>query len=175
MRDERAFSEMLAAHRTELYAFAYSICRKHHDAEAILQQVALIAWQKLDEFDAAGSFGKWTRAILYRVAMNYVRAQKRLPVLCEEETLEALSNGYDRVDEAMKQERLFDILDHCMSRLPEPDRQALRLRYYEGKSASHMAGLFKRSVDAVDVMIFRIRRQLEKCIRATLQADGGAA
>ena len=172
---ESVFDELLASHRTELYAFSFSICRNYHDAEAILQQTSLIAWQKFAQFQTGTSFGKWARAILYRAAMNHVRAQKRLPILCDEETLEALSDAYERVDEAMKRDRLFEVLEHCLGRLSPSHYQALRLRYYEDRDTAYLARVLQRSAEAVDVMMFRIRQQIGKCIRAALAEDEGAA
>ena len=174
MRSERVFSELVTSNRMMLYAFAFSICRSHHDAEAILQEAIIIAWQKMDEFDAGTPFGKWTRAIVYRVAMNHYRAGQRRPVLCDEETLSALSDAFNNVERDTGSQGLLEALDTCIKKLSEKNSRVLRMRYFDRMKVSEMAKVLRRSVSAIDVMVFRLRKRLEKCIRVEWRQEDHA-
>jgi RNA polymerase sigma-70 factor, ECF subfamily len=53
--DERAFTELVEAHRTELRAHCYRMLGSLHDAEDALQDALLRAWRGLSGFEGRSS------------------------------------------------------------------------------------------------------------------------
>ena len=64
--DGDAFEELTQPHRRELQVHCYRMLGSFHDAEDVLQDTLLAAWQGLGGFEERASFRTW----LYRIATN---------------------------------------------------------------------------------------------------------
>ena len=171
MTERKEFVELIMAENRTLYAFAYSICRNHADAEDIVQQASSVMWRKFDTYDPDRSFGAWARSILYRTAMNHLRKRGKRPVLCDPEILEQMVGAYEEADNCFGHERLLDALKSCVEKLSVIHRRMVEMRYFHRKPSAQIGKALNRSVQAVNTGLLRVRRRLELCIRASLQGE----
>src|ERR1700675_4913867 len=73
--DRDAFRVLVERHSHNVFRLAYRMTGNQHDAEEVVQEAFLRAYQKLGQFAARANFGTW----VYRIAANYAidRLRKR--------------------------------------------------------------------------------------------------
>ena len=74
------FEELLRPHFDALYAAARRMTLSPHDAEDLLQNVALKAFEKLDEFERIEFPRAWLLRMMYNKFIDEHRGAKRSPV-----------------------------------------------------------------------------------------------
>src|SRR6204780_909956 len=65
--DRDSFSGLVGRHRPNVFRLAFRMTGNQHDAEEVVQEAFLRAYQKLSQFAARANFGTW----VYRIAANY--------------------------------------------------------------------------------------------------------
>jgi RNA polymerase sigma-70 factor (TIGR02960 family) len=179
--DSDAFTELTDPYRRELHVHCYRILGSFQDAEDLLQETLLSAWQALDRFD-----GQSLRAWLYRIAtnrcLNYLRDSSRRPqgnvadpgalfagsVRTEEPWWlepypDALIDEIEAGPEARYETRESIALSFVagLQRLPTQQRAALVLRDVLGFSAAEVAEMLDSTPASVNSALQRARAGLD--------------
>jgi RNA polymerase sigma-70 factor, ECF subfamily len=138
--DESALGELYDRHAGAMLGVALRILKLRQDAEDLVHDVFVEAWQKAADFDAArGSVRSW---LLVRVRS---RGVDRLRSLTSARRRGLLGDGENAPEEAdPKVAPVWDGPDRERARkaldgLPEPQRVLVELAYFEGMTCSEMA------------------------------------
>jgi RNA polymerase sigma-70 factor (ECF subfamily) len=78
--DRAAFGDLVKQYQRRVYATAFHITGAHPDADDVAQDAFVRAWRGLAQFDGRADFFTWLYRIVVNVALNHLRAKKRLPV-----------------------------------------------------------------------------------------------
>ncbi len=77
--DSQAFAELTDPYRRELQVHCYRILGSVQDAEDVLQEVLLAAWQSLAGFEGRSSIRAWLYQIATNRCLNALRSASRRP------------------------------------------------------------------------------------------------
>ncbi|WP_281445773.1 sigma factor, partial [Paenarthrobacter nicotinovorans] len=77
--DESAFASLIAPFRRELHVHCYRIVGSVDDADEVMQEVLLAAWQGLPGFEGRSSLRTWLYRIATTRSLNMRREQGRRP------------------------------------------------------------------------------------------------
>jgi RNA polymerase sigma-70 factor (ECF subfamily) len=163
--DRAAFEELLSRHRKplEYLVRSRSAGLQCHaaDADDILQEAALRAFQSLDRFQWRGddSFFRWLAGIALHVLADAARRDARHPQV-------ALDRDHPRDDPSpshalCRQERL-ERLEAALEGLTPEHRAVVRLARIEGLRVSEIAQRLNRSPSAVRHLLLRALEKLKE-------------
>jgi RNA polymerase sigma-70 factor, ECF subfamily len=164
---ERGLYELLMRrHNQRLYRVARSVVRDDAEAEDVLQDTWVRAYEHLDQFAGRASFATWVTRIAFYEALARARKSKRwTPV--EDETGEIIPavEREHQVEtpeaEAMRGE-LRDILQAAVDALPDGYRTVFVLREIERLSTIDTADSLGVSEEAVKTRLHRARAMLRR-------------
>ena len=156
-----ALTELLAAHGRELQGVAHHILRSRPDAEEVVMDTMVTAWQKSHTLRDDQALRSWLLTIAVRHALSRRRRRRHADEVLPADFGAASSNAGadDRV-----------VLGEAMSRLPPRMRAALSLHYYAGMTVAETASALGISQNTVKT---QIRTRLDR-LRAVL-GDASAA
>jgi RNA polymerase sigma-70 factor (ECF subfamily) len=137
--DEAALARLYDGYRVILFGLLMRILNRREEAEDILQDVFIQVWRRAKDFDE-----KRGRPFTWLVTLARSRAIDRLRLLGSRQRL-AASAERDQSDEAS--DALSDtikmaqkeIVRRALAKLPEEQRDALMLAYFEGLTQSEIA------------------------------------
>lgn len=175
--DREALGELLDAHRGYLRDLAQKLLNPRVaariDASDVVQQTCLSIHKRIAEFqgDDAAQFVAWLRQVHERNIQNVVRdqqAQKRAagrdePLADRDVRAERQSSPSRRAMRGEEAVRLANALAH----LPEEERQALRLRYLEGRTLAEVCDEMGLTKDALVWLMKRAMGNVRKLLDET--------
>lgn len=176
--DWKAFTELLEAHKTKIYALVRRLAANPQDAEDVIQETLLKAIDNIDRFRGDSSFGTW----LYTIALNQARAhfagRKRVELKPIEDYLpgghsEAHDTGglFDWQDphRVLEAQELREVIDKALAQLPYHYREAFLLRYIEDLPVKEVARVIGESEAATKSRILRARLALREYLSSVFE------
>lgn len=138
--DSEALAELMARHRRSLTARLERMLRSRAEAEEIVQETFLKAWQRAADFDPRRSTpAGWLSIIAKSKAIDHIRSERarRARELDAPNRPRGFGEaiGCTRLESEERRRLLNDALD----RLPHPQRECLELAYYLELSHAQIA------------------------------------
>ena len=151
-----------AQNHSRLSAFVHTLVPSWQDAEEIIQDTLVVLWRKFEEFNPGTSFFAWSARVAQFEVLNHRRKNRHRVMVFDERILEALAGtALEQLDD-MDLHR--EELEKCVKKLPDRDRELLRLRYQEGGDIQMAANAMQRSTGHVQRVLKKIRSNLLQCI-----------
>jgi len=169
---ESDFVKRLMEHRSMLHSFVYAMLRDPHLTEDILQEVAVVLWSKYEEFTPGTDFGAWARSVAYREILAARRSEARAHRYMDEACAQEILAAYQRREQTIDTAGHRQALKRCMGLLNSDLREIMRCRYAFSMSSREIAAKFSRTAQAVDAIVYRIKKLLSDCVRSRLVSSG---
>jgi RNA polymerase sigma-70 factor (ECF subfamily) len=172
--DTGAFTELAERYQRNIFRLAQNITQNREDAEDVLQETFLKAYQHLPEFEGHSKFYTWIVRIAVNEALMKLRKRKwdktvwlDEPVSVGEDSVaREIAVWEDNPEQRYSQEELRDILDKAVNGLAAPYRTVFALRDMEGLSTEETAQALELSIPAVKSRLLRARLQLRDKLTA---------
>ena len=169
--DVESFNQLILRWERPIYALAYRVIGREEDARDVVQETFLRAFRALPGFKGEAKFSSW----IYRIALNlcrdWIRRQRRTPVVQMPEDAEAVErmairDPVDSSEDLVARKELSAVVAEAMAVLPEEQRTAIVLKEYHGMTFQEIAELQGVPLSTVKTRLYQglavLRRNLEK-------------
>ena len=182
--DYAAFEQLVRRHQGKTYALALGIMKNPAEAEEVVQETFLSAFEHLDGFRGDARFSTW----LYRVASNHalMKLRKKKPEAQGDindlepamhvamhsggtSPFDALSQWAKRPDDAAQSNEVRGALTQALADLPDDDRTLILLRAFDDASHEDLAHQFNSTVPAIKSRLHRARLALRQLLDERLR------
>lgn len=183
--DRDAYRVLVDRYSLYLYRVAYRMTGNSHDAEEVVQEAFLRAYQKLSQFTGNSNFGTW----VYRIAANYAidrlrqrkieEARQASPGRLAEDSTEfepiALVKDPGASPERLAANaQLASRMQQALDTLTPAERTAIVMRHWEGCAIEEIAAVLKSNSNATKNTVFRAVSKLRKALQPFAEFRGAA-
>jgi RNA polymerase sigma-70 factor (ECF subfamily) len=181
--DTASFSILLRRYEGKIFRLAMNITQNREDAEDVLQESFLKAYEHLDQFLGNSKFYTWIVRIAVNQALMKLRKRRSDRAVSLDEQIDT---GEDTVvreiaawdpdpEQRYSQEELHTILSEVIEELAPIYRTVFTLRDVDGLSTEETAEALDLSVPAVKSRLLRARLQLRDKLTRFFKRKGDDA
>jgi RNA polymerase sigma-70 factor (ECF subfamily) len=181
--DAKAFTDLLRRYEGKIFRLAQHITQNREDAEDVLQEAFLKAYEHLDQFQGQSKFYTWIVRIAVNQALMKLRKRKSDRSVSLDETIDT---GEDTVareiaawdenpEQQYSREEVNEILSSAIDGLAPIYRAVFVLRDVDDLSTEETAEALELSVPAVKSRLLRARLQLRDKLTRYFKRKGDDA
>lgn len=180
--DVSAYDTLVRKYDRQVFRIAQHITQNREDAEDVVQDAFLKAYEKLDQFQGNSKFYTWLVRIAVNESLMRLRKRRTGKMVSIDEDVETEEGSVPRdladwapdPEQNYTQSELADILRKTIQGLPQGFRVVFVLRDVEGLSTEETAETLGLSIPAVKSRLLRARLQLrERLSRYFRRKKGG--
>ena len=134
------------------------------DAEDILQEVFLKAYQNLNDFELNFKFSNWIYSIAHNTTISTFRKKNIRPQSVSwdnEELINILESTYNVEKDTIRQLAYEQILD-IINRLPLKYKEVLILKFIENKDYKEISDILHKPMGTIATLINRAKKSLKQ-------------
>jgi RNA polymerase sigma-70 factor, ECF subfamily len=173
--DYEAFELLFERYRTLVFRFAYQMVPRRDDAEDIVQEAFVRAYQNLHKYRDEAKFTTWLLRIVTNLCTDQARMSQRRQALEQQEASGALTwmtegEIEDPVNN-LEEDRRKHALRRALAALPAHHRSVIVLRDLEERDYNDIAAILGCTVGGAKLRVLRARRALKDRIAPFIGED----
>lgn len=147
-----AFSELVRTHQQQLYNSVRRIVVLHEDADDVLQNTFIKAWQALDTFRGDSSISTWLYRIAMHEALDHLESKRRHNGLSIDDDRQKAARA---LAAQLESDPYFDgdeteiRLQEAIAQLPNKQRLVFHMKYYDEMKYEDISAVLGTSVGAL--------------------------
>jgi RNA polymerase sigma-70 factor, ECF subfamily len=165
--DQKSLALLYDKYGRLVYSLTLRIVRNEEEARELQQDVFLQVWHKAELFDnERGSFVTWLATLAHNKSINTLRSRRYKKSALEAKqdiadiTHDSTVDHHTPFRDAMENDERRHILS-ALEQIPESQRKALYLSYYEGYSQSEIAEMLGEPLGTIKT---RMRKGMMKLV-----------
>lgn len=159
----QAFAVLVRRHTDRFYGLAWRLLQNDAEADDVVQDAFLKLWAQPLMFrrDAGSKFTTWFYRVVSNLALDKLRARQKW---AGDSALESMTDKAPTSDQAYEEKEMQAALAQAMDALPERQKLALSLCFYEGLSVAEAAQIIGVGVKAAESLLMRAKAGLREAL-----------
>ena len=161
--NSKAFEELYNGYYRKIFALARTVVKNEADAEDILQQTFINAWENLPKLESPAAFNTWLQKITINLSYNLLR-KKSITIMqdIEIDSDDFVEEPSDEILPAVYAERddLRVRLGKIIDGLSEVQKQTVVLYYFNEQKVEEISYIVDCSVGTVKKRLFLARKAI---------------
>jgi RNA polymerase sigma factor (sigma-70 family) len=169
--DSQAFAHIYAECGRLVLGVSRRVLRDERMAEDVTQEVLAFLWEHPERYDPTrGSVRTWLGLLAHRRSVDRIRAEARRTRM--EALTDPADSADDEADERLVREGICDGVRRALGVLPQEQREALVLAYFEGHSYRQVASDLAIPEGTAKSRIRLALSRMNAILRADLAEEG---
>ena len=165
--DKKSFDLLVLKYQQRVSAVLGRYNLSREEVMDITQETFIKAYRSMEKFRGDSKFYTWLYRIAINTAKNHLISKSRRPPDVDIDVYEITSllkrtNGPESEFEG---ERLSQVVEIAISKLPQDLKSAIIMREYEGMSYEDISAIMECPVGTVRSRIFRARESIDKEVK----------
>jgi RNA polymerase sigma-70 factor (ECF subfamily) len=162
-RDVRALEQLYKASHGRMSRFLLNMLRRPELVEEVLNDVMMVVWNRIGDFQGASKLSTWMFGIAYRQGLAALRRVDE-PVDDDRSAASGAATPEQEAAEGRSRAALAKAIDG----LSPAHRAVVNLTYFEELGYREIAGILDCPVDTVKTRMFHARRHLKQSLPGAL-------
>lgn len=166
--DAAAFQMLLNRYSQRVFGLAWRLCADKTEAEDLTQEVFFKVWRNAGAWRPQAKLETWLYRILYNL---FIDGRRRVKIQTELLSDDIRSDD-DTPEQSLVKKRMEQEIAAALNSLPDRQKEALILCYYQGLKAKEAAEILSVSQGALESLLFRARQTLKELLEIKGESDG---
>lgn len=160
----KAFELVMRTFSEPLYWQIRKMVFNHDDANDLLQNVFLKAWNNIHNFRGEAKLSTWLYKIAVNESINFINREKsKLAISADSEDTSFLLNNLE-ADEYFDGDELHKELLKAIASLPEKQRLVFNMRYFDEMKYEEISDILGTSVGALKASYHHAMKKVSEAI-----------
>jgi len=167
--DERALAGLIDRHMNTIHKQAFYMLGEQMAAEDVTQTVFLKTWEHMKDWQPGrAKLITWMRRVATNACLDILKKKK--PIYTD--TVPDMEDGAGSPFESLSQLEQSERVSAALGQLPDNQRAALTLSYYQGVSQREGAGIMDITESAYESLLVRARKKLKAILADEKMLEG---
>ena len=163
--DESAFNKIVLKYQQKIYWHARRMTGNHLDADEVVQEVLLVLFQKLKDFQFKSSLYTWIYRITATRSINFLRKKNLKQFFSfDDQEAKSVKSSEDIVRDLEAKEKL-EKLENALKKIPVKQREVFVMRSFEELSYEEISEITGKSIGGIKANYFHAMKKIMELMK----------
>jgi RNA polymerase sigma-70 factor (ECF subfamily) len=163
--DESSFNRLINKYQQKIYWHARRMTGSHLDADEVVQEVLIVLYNKLKDFQFKSSLYTWIYRITSTRSINYLNKRKLRKILYLDDINSAETGTKEDIIQDIDTKDKIKKLDQLLQTLPAKQREIFILRNVDGLSYEEISEITGKSLGGLKSNYFHAINKISEMMK----------